>query len=186
MTCQVVVHYCLLKSVKWESVCCTAHNETCFPPVVLQTANWILWIFFISFWASAFSTKIASFSKLLSSVMQKHGAASFLLDKKVVLLEILHAHDDEKVFLLQICEDKGSQLWPLCKWLLESKWVSSRPFLDYSLGSGGVWLFHVQLFLWLRLSQNVHIQTYLFWSFSNTVTLCNAFQLELSRKFCLG
>lgn len=43
--------------------------------------------------------------------MQKHGAASFLLDKNVVLLEILHARDDnDNVFLLQICEDKGSQL----------------------------------------------------------------------------
>lgn len=43
--------------------------------------------------------------------MQKYDAASFLLDKKIVLLEILHAHDDnESAVFLQICGGKGSQL----------------------------------------------------------------------------
>lgn len=40
--------------------------------------------------------------------MQKHGAASFLLDKNVVLLEILHARDDnENVFFCRFVKIKA-------------------------------------------------------------------------------
>lgn len=162
VTCQIVVHYCLLKSIKQESVCCTVQHKSCFPPIVLQTVNSSLWIFYLLL-SCCLATKIIPLSKLLPLIMQKCDAASFPLDKKVALLEIFHTYDDnESAFFLQIRGDKGSQLWPLCKWLLEAKWVSSRPFLDYNIDSGGVWLFHIQLFLWLHLSQNVRILTYLF------------------------
>lgn len=53
--------------------------------------------------------------------MQKWDDASFPLDKKAVLLELLHTHDDsESPFFLRICGDKGSQLWPLCKCVVEA------------------------------------------------------------------
>lgn len=89
-------------------------------------------------------------------------------------------------FFLQICGDKHSQPWPLCKLLLEAKWLSSRLFLDYKIGSGGVWLFHVQLFLWLHLSQKCAYRfTYSKVSGMQLHCVMHS-KLEKSRKFCLG